>query len=317
MAGVIRVEIDDFEGLHKMDELKQPIDIGGVKWTLGVFSETSARTKNVRHLGFVIFCNKSYRSNLWKVTASIKFKLLKSGLKIGTVSETFEFNFSQRNNKLEVANFMNWEEVTQPENGYVVENTAAVEAHVEVLHLQGIHAKKTLEEYLKGGDQLTDGILLVEGKKVSVAKQLLAQHSKFFYNMFYSSTSSVSVNEIRIDDVTYSEIIDFLQLIYLTYETITNESVENILKLAGRFQAPFVMEKCEKYLISEASKDIHLVDKLIYAEIYKLSKLQDHCLAQLKTEREVFGLATHSRYNLLGEISSNALLQRITDINNS
>ncbi|GMR55419.1 hypothetical protein PMAYCL1PPCAC_25614, partial [Pristionchus mayeri] len=53
-------------------------------------------------------------------------------------------------------------------------------------------------------------------------------------------------------------------------------TVPHLLKLADRFQMEFVMCQSEKYLIQ--SKGFDEVQKLIFADKYKLAALKDHCL---------------------------------------
>ncbi|CAI2353015.1 unnamed protein product [Caenorhabditis sp. 36 PRJEB53466] len=312
--GVIRVEIDEIEGLQAVDELKQPVEMGNLKWesflTFGAFSETSERTGHVRNLGLLLHCNKTNRSNLWRVSARIQFKIVKTGTDIGATSDEFEVEFSARKRKLEVPNFMNWQEVTCPENGYVEANTAVVEAHVHVRSIEGIQMRPLLETFEQPNGHLTDGVLLVEGKRVHVSKQILAQHSKLFLDLLYSSSS-----EISIDDVVHSEFVDLLNVIYPSHKEIDTGNVAHLLRLSDRFAIPMVLEKCENFLIS--CRNIHLVEKLKYAEMYRLSRLQNQCLEELKTNEEVLRLAQHSGYPSLGDVTQTVLFQRVIELSQS
>ncbi|CAL2047053.1 unnamed protein product [Caenorhabditis brenneri] len=62
----------------------------------------------------------------------------------------------------------------------------------------GIH-EKILETFEKQIDNLADVVLIVEGKKCHVAKQLLAIHSEHFKAMFYGGFEENSKKEIVIE----------------------------------------------------------------------------------------------------------------------
>ncbi|CAL2047066.1 unnamed protein product [Caenorhabditis brenneri] len=312
VSGKIRVEIDDFAELHTVDELKKPVKIGGVEWTFGTFSETSARTAHVRHLGFLIHCNKSTRSNLWKVSASIEFKILRSGA-TSTSSDLLHVDFNSKNKTFEIPNFMNWSEVTSVENGYVSDNTAVVEAEIHVEDVEGCHVELQKKIFVEEEDQMiNDAILVINGsKRIHVARNILSVHSGFFRKMFFEN-GSMQDAEYPVEEMEESEFLDFLNLIYRTSVDIDAKNVDPLLKLADRFETPWILEKCERFLIN--SPEFHIVDKLKYAEVYKFSALQNHCLCQLKTTQEVLDLSSHERYGALGPVTSEALFQRISEI---
>uniref|UniRef100_A0A8R1IEY5 BTB domain-containing protein n=1 Tax=Caenorhabditis japonica TaxID=281687 RepID=A0A8R1IEY5_CAEJA len=143
--------------------------------------------------------------------------------------------------------------------------------------------------------------------------QILATSSKFFHALFYSKFSESSQQEIKLVDVKHLEFVDFLNLIYPTHKCIDEDNVEHLLKLADRLEAPSVLEKCEEYLIS--SNEVHKVMKLKYAEIYKLSRLQDKCLNTITSRQDIVTLSKHEDYKSLGDCTYNVLLQKMIELN--
>ncbi|CAI2353016.1 unnamed protein product [Caenorhabditis sp. 36 PRJEB53466] len=276
-SGVIRFQIENFADLNEKKEHNE-VEIGNVKWILGAFPTTSDKTNNVKHLGVYLKCENSNRSNLWSVNAS------------------------------------NWEEAICYDNRFILDTHAVLEAYITVSDVVGIH-EKLLETFDASKEHLTDVVLVVEGKKVHVGMQILALYSKFFANLFYTNFVENGKDEIELKEVVHSEFIDLLNLIYPSHQIVDAKTVPHLLKLADRFGVLTVIEKCENYLISNV--EIHTVDKLKYAESYKLSKLQDHCLAALKASSEVTALANHENYGNLGDVTYNVLLQTIVKLYDS
>lgn len=314
-SGVIRFQIDEFSELST-DKEHEPVEIGNLKWKFGAFSSTSDVTNNVKHLGIYLKCNDDSKSNLWSCDASIKFSLVKlnSNDKNEAYSVEFEHHFDGQNKRFDVTNFKNWEEANCYDNRFVFDKHAIVEAHININSVVGVH-EKVLETFDAPKEHLTDVILVVEGKKCHVAKQILAMNSKKFYALFYQKFVENGKEEIVLEDVKYEEFIDLLNIIYPTHKTIDKTNVGHLLKLADRFIVPRVMEAVEKFLISDAS--IPMVDKLKYAEIYRLSMLQDACLQEMKTKENVMALEQTTNYKTLGDITYHVLLQKLMDILNN
>lgn len=88
--------------------------------------------------------------------------------------------------------------------------------------------------------------------------------------------------------------------------------MSHLLKLSDRFAVPRVLEKAETFLILD--QKTHLIDKLKFAEVYRLSRLQNACLSQLETSEDVTALKHHENYKSLDHITYNALLQKLIDL---
>uniref|UniRef100_A0A8R1IV93 BTB domain-containing protein n=1 Tax=Caenorhabditis japonica TaxID=281687 RepID=A0A8R1IV93_CAEJA len=131
----------------------------------------------------------------------------------------FEQKFDVNTKFFEVPNFKNWEEANCYDNRFIIDKKAAVEALITVKNFAGIH-ERILETFEKPRENLTDAMLIVEGEKVQVGKQILAMSSKFFHTLFYSTFSESSQKEITIEDVKHSEFVDFLNFVYPTHKCI-------------------------------------------------------------------------------------------------
>uniref|UniRef100_A0A8R1EM08 BTB domain-containing protein n=1 Tax=Caenorhabditis japonica TaxID=281687 RepID=A0A8R1EM08_CAEJA len=307
--GVVSLRIINFSELEKT-EWSDPVYIGNVQWVLGACTETSEKTKNVKHLGVRLLCQHYSLSNLWSCTASVRFALVKpnSNNKNNAFSMEFEQKFDLDDKKLEVPNFINWEEANNMR--FIKDDQIIVKAHITITNITGIQ-EKILETFEYPVDNLTDAVLIVEGKKVHVGKQILAWHSRFFRALFYSEFAESSQDEITLEDIRHSEFVDFLNFVYPTSKTINKENVEHLLKLADRFEAPSVLSKCEQFLIFSNE---HVVVKLKYSEKYRLSRIQDNSLKALTTCAQIIELPKHPDYKSLGGCTHTVLLHKMIDL---
>uniref|UniRef100_A0A8R1HZ86 BTB domain-containing protein n=1 Tax=Caenorhabditis japonica TaxID=281687 RepID=A0A8R1HZ86_CAEJA len=307
--GVVRLEINSLSKLATKLEC-EPVVIGNIDWILGAHLETSCRTDNAHNFGVFLKCQNDTHSNLWSFNASVRFVLIKlsSNGKREPFSMEFEQKFDMKTKILDVPNFHSWIDLFCPYSNFIADKRAVIEAHVIVKNTVGVY-ETILENFEEPKENLTDVVLIVEGKKVHVGRQYLASNSRFFFSLFFSKFSESSQNEITLEDVIHSEFVDLLNLIYPTHKSVNKSNVKHLLKLAHRFDVPFVLEKCEAFLIGTV--EIHTVTKLKYAEIYNLSQLQDECLYELDTSESIVALSKHEDYASLGDVTYSVLLQRM------
>ncbi|CAI2353014.1 unnamed protein product [Caenorhabditis sp. 36 PRJEB53466] len=262
--------------------------------TLGAYTDTNNQTRNAKHLGVYLECKETSRSNLWSVNASVRIVLLRSDSEYPEdgVFMDFERKFDVNSKKIKFPHFKNWGEAISPDNKFVEKDGWAVlEAHITVKDDVGIHEK---------------------GKKLHVGKQILAENSKFFYALFYSDFEENGQAQIEIKDVVHSEFVDLLNFIYQANMEIESYNVAHLLKLADQFGVATVIERCEQFLLY--STDLRVVDLLKFAEMYKLSDLQDQCLKELETTKEVIELSEHPNFGNLGDGTHNVLLKRLIEL---
>lgn len=69
------------------------------------------------------------------------------------------------------------------------------------------------------------------------------------------------------------------------------------------------MEQCEQFLMR--NEEIGLITKLVWADQYGLSKLQDVCLKTFKSTGEVKNLKSHEEYKNLSDTTKAALLEKL------
>lgn len=133
-----------------------------------------------------------------------------------------------------------------------------------------------------------DLTLVVEGKRLYAAKNILAIVSPVFEAMFSRPFSEKEKEEVDLPGKKYSSFLQFLKCVYPNTEkeqTISDKNVFEVLPLADEYQVKFLKDKCERYLQKYISKkDTALVDLLkclSVAEHYNLNKLKEVCKSKI------------------------------------
>uniref|UniRef100_A0A0M3IUL2 BTB domain-containing protein n=1 Tax=Ascaris lumbricoides TaxID=6252 RepID=A0A0M3IUL2_ASCLU len=155
-----------------------------------------------------------------------------------------------------------------------------------------------------------DCALVIDGVKLYVSKAYLALYSPVFYAIFFAEFSRCrDKREVHIDGVLLEEFTELLDVIYPSHKPITEENVEFLLKLGDRFEIEFVIDECERFLIR--SEQVAVVTKLYWADLYRLVKLQDACLRQLRTINEIKRMRNTNEFREMSDASKSALLEKI------
>ncbi|GMS96738.1 hypothetical protein PENTCL1PPCAC_18913, partial [Pristionchus entomophagus] len=136
-----------------------------------------------------------------------------------------------------------------------------------------------------------------------------------FHAMFYGNFNERNKKEIELKDIDCKEFIDILNLIYPSYNKITNENAEYLLKLGDQFQIKMIIDQVEEFLISSSAFNVTRKFKL--ADQYRLIKLQAHCLDTLKSIKDVTDLKTSEGYTELSDRTFRTLFEKIVKLNSA
>ncbi|XP_052711189.1 uncharacterized protein LOC128185629 [Crassostrea angulata] len=130
-----------------------------------------------------------------------------------------------------------------------------------------------------------DVFLVVEGSQLHICKQVLAEKSPVFEQMFQSEFKEKDLTEIPLPGKKLKDMVEFLRSFYdpETIRPITDDTVFTILPLAEEYQVSKVKERCvhfitqtlQKAIINEIQRpDLHTLLKYIScAELYNLSSV--------------------------------------------
>ncbi|GMT29684.1 hypothetical protein PFISCL1PPCAC_20981, partial [Pristionchus fissidentatus] len=131
--------------------------------------------------------------------------------------------------------------------GYVKDGKATVEFRIWIYRVFGFREVKLRD--FSTPDQLSNVVLVVEGKKLHLSRDYLATHSPVFSAMFFGDFVEKNKEEIELKDVAREEFVELLYVIYPSYRPITKYSTRFILVLADLYQIKYATNLAESYLI--------------------------------------------------------------------
>ncbi|XP_062601679.1 uncharacterized protein LOC134263362, partial [Saccostrea cucullata] len=99
---------------------------------------------------------------------------------------------------------------------------------------------------------ITDVALVVEGKKMYTAKSILSLASPVFKAMFSSDFKKKNATEIELPGKKYKDMEYFLMCLSPNKCLDFNDIIiEKLLPLAQEYQVDSIINKCEKWLLTE------------------------------------------------------------------
>ncbi|KAH7704971.1 CRE-BATH-25 protein [Aphelenchoides avenae] len=140
-----------------------------------------------------------------------------------------------------------------------------------------------------------DVVLRVEDRRFHVNKAHLGYESPVFYQMFFGPYVENSCEEIALEELDSNGFLQFLGAIHLMRAPITNDTVENLVKLADRFEVDWLLRNCEEFLLGYYC-NLTVVEKLILSTKVNLDELQTKCMRQLTLSdvNELIGMSKES-----------------------
>uniref|UniRef100_A0A8R1IEQ6 BTB domain-containing protein n=1 Tax=Caenorhabditis japonica TaxID=281687 RepID=A0A8R1IEQ6_CAEJA len=166
---------------------------------------------------------------------------------------------------------MAWDEVNN--SNFVRNDTITVTARVVVQKVLGV---RNVPKYDFGAMQtnMCDMTLLINKQRLFVNKAYLALYSPVFYAMFFSNFQEREKTQVELEDVAIDEFRELLHVIYPCHKPVTVENVEYLLELGDKYEIQYVMDECERFLMSATTEEVPLITKLVWADQYLLAKLQ-------------------------------------------
>ncbi|CAI5441504.1 unnamed protein product [Caenorhabditis angaria] len=310
--GIIKLNIANLSTLKSKTSTSFHM-IANLPWRLAAKTEKTKRTSDVKFFSVYIDCNPESESTLWSCDAIVEFRLLSHKVDEGQVhfcrQFTNKFNFNSNN--WGFPSFMEWSDITSNEKGYVKNDKVTVEARITVQKVIGVRNSPTFD-FLAFQPNVADIMLVIDGRKLHVSKMYLALYSPVFYAMFFSNFKEREKKEIVVEDVVFEEFIELLNVVYPSHKSVNGENVEFLLELGDKFEIQYVIDECEKFLIT--SEEIATITKLVWADQYYLAKLQDSCLRTFKSVAEVKALKLTEEYKNLSDATKAALLEKMFKI---
>ncbi|EGT45238.1 hypothetical protein CAEBREN_25676 [Caenorhabditis brenneri] len=301
------IQVDSTEANIK--EKNPPTRIGENTWTVETYLDDNDYSD---FLAVRVRCNENVYSNLWSCNASVRVLLREDSsdepYKVRKeCSKTFTHDDDELDDKIE-----EWDKLTNPGNKYLFH-----EKYIRLLVEITVHSTtgwKTchFEQFDTPTQHLTDVVLVVDGKKFHVSKQVLAMQSKYFHTLFFGDFKEKSEEEVTIGDVNCYDFCRLLNFVYPSTQEFSKYNIDVTLRLADRFEFWSVTERACEFL--KHTTEVNVIDKLEYAEMYNLASLQKHCLDSFATLQEIFVAANQNHYRKLSDATLSLMFQRGADL---
>ena len=146
--------------------------------------------------------------------------------------------------------------------------------------------------------QLSDVVLVVEGERFNVHRNILGMWSEVFATMFTAQFKEKTAKEVPLPGKKSSEIKEMLLVIYPTSaKPIDKKNYAFLLDLAKEYMMAKITEKCETFLMYGDEKPqkvsspkyaplctlFHCLELLYIAQNYGLERLQIACIEKAKS----------------------------------
>ncbi|GMT29637.1 hypothetical protein PFISCL1PPCAC_20934, partial [Pristionchus fissidentatus] len=298
---IIRWEI---EGIDKMVDgavKESPVHLAaGLPWKL-------VAKKDDGSVEVVLHCAVETEQMNWNCDAKV---------------DAFAFRETDKNVTFSrVEKFLNGQETTDfyfgfadshllPANGYCKDGKVTVEFGIIINRVTGVRQIKLPD--FSTGDHLSNVILIVGGKKLHLSKEYLAVHSPVFNTMFFGDFVEKNKEEIELEDVSYEEFIELLNVIYPSERQVTVNSYKYLLVLADPFQVKLVTDNVENYLIK--TEKVAVAAKLLLADQYKLELLKTHCFNSFEHPRDIKVLEGTDECGQFSDAMINCLFKKVLAI---
>ncbi|GMR57786.1 hypothetical protein PMAYCL1PPCAC_27981 [Pristionchus mayeri] len=240
---------------------------GGFKWT-AVFNTNGEESSDV---SVILTCAYEGRGD-WKCETNLKIVLHHPHSSRTFCAELAEFDNLHPAIDFSLMGFPATR-LTDPAQGFIMDDKIKIEFRINITRSE-LPPPIDLAKFCPNG--MGNVTLTFGQQKVRVSKEILAFHSPVFAAMFFGNFAEKDKEEVEIKDVVYEEFLDLLDLLCSRSTKIADYSVPYILKLADQYQMECLVKEPEDHL--KQSTGIDEIQKLIFADKFRLETLKNHCL---------------------------------------
>ncbi|KAI1690505.1 BTB/POZ domain-containing protein [Ditylenchus destructor] len=186
---------------------------------------TRPRLTRANPLGFFLHCNEEDDDPNWSCQASAKLQIVSQKAGVDDHVRQFVTNFSSKRTYDGWSTFIY--ELLDPEKGFIKDDVVILRAHVKA-EMSESAQKAKLRELTSSISHPPDGALIVGGNRIPIHKMYLSYYSEYFKTMFRSEFKEGSEDEIVIEEVGYSEMLELLLVVYPSRAPITGKSSSSL-----------------------------------------------------------------------------------------
>jgi len=289
------------------DTYSKQMQIAGFPWRISMCKmldkETTDGTKDT--LGLFAHCNWKSESTIWFCNADVTFLIKSHDSTEEDIMWTTDLPMKYGNTSWGSNFLLPWSKLS----AYTKDKVLEINAKIEVSSSTAVKPHVDLD-FLNSTSPLSDGTLVIEGTDVHINKGLLAWYSPFFHTLFHSDFAEKSKEKIPIQEVTLEHFIKLLKVLYSHCQGINELNIDVLLEMGNKYSITHLMDKCEEFLIASDCKTWD--QKMVLADEYNLSRLQDARLRKVKTLQQLADIkeSMGDAYEKLSERSKNALLEK-------
>ncbi|PIC49035.1 hypothetical protein B9Z55_007780 [Caenorhabditis nigoni] len=171
--------------------------------------------------------------------------------------------------------------------------------------------KISYDEMFAASDK-TDGILIVEGKKLNVNKSFLSFHSDYFSTLFSATFKEGQMKEIEIKEVTYEDFGLLLSTIYPMMVFPNDKTTEKLLEFTDRFLMPSVKHLVEHHLLEHSKLENEKM--MMLGDRYGIKSVLERSIRQTNTVEKMKKLKMSPEYGKLSTETVARLFERFVQI---
>ncbi|GMR54465.1 hypothetical protein PMAYCL1PPCAC_24660 [Pristionchus mayeri] len=310
-SGVIRFEIDIISSFET-SRVSPKVEVRGIGWLMKVIKGENAN--KVCHAGVYLHywhCGRE-GSNFWSIDVDSIISVINTDKGERSAKQKLKKTFNYEILNWVYPEFISWEDLINVEKGFVKDDKVTFEARITLSKIIGIRIAPIFD-FTDSNEPCHDVALLIQGKKVYASKQILGIHSPVFKALFYQEFTEKNKQEIELKDIKIKEFIQLLNHVYPSGEKITDSSIASLLDLSDRFEIKTVIDRAEQFFIESITYDIS--SKLKFSDQFRLVRLQDHCLFNLKAVKDIQNFKKTANYNSLSDKAKAMLLEKVMKLN--
>ncbi len=110
-------------------------------------------------------------------------------------------------------------------------------------------------KHMSQHDQMTDVMLVADGKSIACHRLLLAAASKFFFDKFEVHPESVEHNLLDVEGIDFDTLKDIVYFVYNGRVELTLKKIEKVIPASVRLMLPELTNMCKTFLLHKLDDD--------------------------------------------------------------
>lgn len=227
-------------------------------------------------LGIQLMCNSEDRSNFWYIDIEYEAAILYNDKE--HLNLKGKFHHAARKNLTLRFSLEHCKKAATKDKGMYMQFIVTIVKKI------GIREKR-IHDFTVPRDNLTNLILIVDGKNIYCNKHILAMNSEVLMELLFPDEDH-DVNELQLsNDFEYEPTLRIVKVFYNDGDALTGDNVDETLEYATKLKSENARQRCERWI--SKTQLLTAKKKMKLAEKYVLVELQNECVAMLKTSQQV------------------------------